>query len=257
MMESLVVALREGAEAALIIGIVLAYLHHIQRPDLRSSVFVGLATAVVASLIGVWYLDRLPWGEETVEGVVMIVAALLITTMVIWMWRVAKHLRRQIEGQVDSLARRSRFAWPGLFALVFLMVFREGAETVLMLHALTLKTGGVSTLIGALIGLALAVSVGVLFFRGTWRIDLAAFFRISGIVLFVVAGQLAIKGVHELHEGGAVALGHVLEEATELLTKSGATSFLTVLTVAAALITWEWWKRRRQAGLESVTKARK
>lgn len=257
MTESLIVTLREGVEAALIIGIVLAYLHRIQRPDLRSSVFAGLVAALLASLVGAWYLDRLPWDEKTVEGVVMIVAALFITTMVIWMWRVAKQLRRQVEGQVDALARRSRFAWPGLFVLVFLLVFREGAETVLMLHALTLKAGGVSTLAGLAVGLSLAVAVGVLFFRGTWRIDLAAFFRTTSIILFVVAGQLAIKGVHELHEGDAVALGHFLTEATEFLIKSGVTSFLTVLAVAAGLISWEWWKRRRQAALQPDLGTRK
>ena len=208
-----------------------------------------MISALLGSLVGAWYLDHLPWNEETVEGVVMLVAALFITTMVIWMWRVAKRLRRQIEGQVDSVARHRRFAWLGLFVLVFLLVFREGAETVLILHAVAVKTGGVGTLTGTAIGLALAVAVGILFFRGTWRIDLSAFFRVTSIILLAVAGQLLIKGLHELQEGGAVAMSQVLEEATQWLVQSGATSFLALLVVAAPLLSWEWWKKRRQAEL--------
>lgn len=253
MMESLIITLREGMEAALIIGIVLAYLSRIDRPDLRWAVWSGLGAAVAASLAGAWYLERLPWKQETMEGVVMIVAAVLVTTMVIWMWRVARRLRSRIETRVDTLARRSRFAWPGLFVFVLVMVLREGVETVLILRALTVKTGALGVLLGAVVGLALATAAGVLFFRGTWRIDLARFFRITGFVLLLVAAQLVLKGLLELHEGGALALGHALEEGLERLEASGAMSFVFVLLVTAVLVSWEWWNKRRQIALVSVT----
>ena len=146
-------------------------------------------------------MQRLAINEDGFEGVLMLVAAGLVVTMIIWMNRVARHLKREIEDRVEAYAQRTtRAAGWGMGAFVFLMVVREGAELVLILRAVELSTAGVQVWIGTLLGIAIAVAVGLFFFKGTLRIPLHRFFAATSAILMVVAFQLALTGVHELSE---------------------------------------------------------
>ncbi len=208
MLESLVITLREGVEAALIIGIILTYLQKVGRKDLSRSVYTGLGLAVGASALGAWALGDLRVNEEVFEGVVMLLAAFFVGTMVVWMWRTARHLKGHIEQRVNALATdaRSRYSL-GLIAFTFLMVFREGVETVLLLSAINLTTEGLMSVLGAMLGLGLAVGLAVSLLKGTLHMDLGRFFKVTGIVLMVLSFQLLIGGVHELAEAGLIPLG--------------------------------------------------
>jgi FTR1 family protein len=196
-----VITLREGVEAALIIAIVIAYLKKIGRLELARSAYAGLIVAVLASIGGAFALRRFEINQEKFEGWAMLAASAFIVTVVIWMWRTARRLKGEIEGRVDRLASRAQGQFSlGIFALVFLMVGREGLETVLLLGAVQLNTAAVMGLMGAVAGLAVAIVLGVLFVKGAINLNLRKFFSITSIVLLVVALQLLISGLHELSE---------------------------------------------------------
>lgn len=201
MFESFVITLREGVEAALIIAIVIAYLNKIGRMELARSAYAGLAAAVLASLAGALALGQFEVNQEKFEGWAMLAASVFIVTVVIWMWRTARRLKGEIESRVGRIASRAQGQFSfGIFALVFLMVGREGIETVLLLGAVQLNTAAVMGLMGAIAGLVVAVVLGVLFVKGAVRLNLRKFFSITSVILLVVALQLLISGLHELSE---------------------------------------------------------
>ena len=202
MFSALVVTLREGVEAALIVGITLVYLSKIGRPDLRRTVYYALVAALLGSIAGAVALSYAPINQDKVEGWVMLVAAVFVVSMVIFMMRTARKLKGEIENKVGSLAGAGS-QW-GLFAFVFLMVFREGIETVAILAGVSLNSTELMSFLGTLLGVALAVVFGVMFVKGSVRIDLRKFFKVTTVILFFVAAQLMISGLHELSESGVL-----------------------------------------------------
>ena len=201
MISALLVALREGVEAALVVGIVLVYLNRTGRRALRRYVWAGVALACAASIAAAILLQHWAISEDGFEGVLMLVAAALVVTMIVWMNRVARTLRKEIEQRVEAYAQKStRAAGWAIGAFVFFMVVREGAELVLILRAVELSSAGVQIWIGTGLGIAIAVAVGFFFFEGTLRIPLHRFFAATSIILMVVAFQLALTGIHELSE---------------------------------------------------------
>src|SRR6202050_3837153 len=137
MLQAFIVTLREGVEAALMVGIALAYLAKIGRNDLRKTVYSSLGAAFLGSIGVAIIISRLNLNEDVFEGWVMLVAAFFVITMVVFMMRTGRKLKGEIEGKVGLLAGND--AWIGLFFFVFLMVLREGAETVRILSAVTLN----------------------------------------------------------------------------------------------------------------------
>jgi high-affinity iron transporter len=202
MFQALVVTLREGVEAALIVGITLVYLAKIGRPELRRVVYTALITALLASVGAAVALSYLPINQDKLEGWIELVASVLVIGMVVFMMRTARKLKGEIETKVGSLAGAGS-KW-GLFAFIFLMVFREGAETVGILAGVSLNSSELLSFLGTITGVALAVVFGVMFVKGSVRIDLRKFFRVTTVILFFVAAQLLISGFHELSESGVV-----------------------------------------------------
>src|SRR5271163_2340835 len=140
MLQAFIITLREGVEAALIVGITLAYLAKIGRNDLRKSVYAALGAAFAGSIGVAVVLSRFKLNEDIFEGWVMLVAAVFVVTMIVFMMKTGRRLKGQIETKVGSFARSGGSGKSiGLFIFVFLMVLREGAETVLILSAVTLN----------------------------------------------------------------------------------------------------------------------
>jgi len=199
--EALVVTLREGVEAALVVGIIVAFLRKEGYERHLGAVWAGIATATAASLIGAWLLYRWAVNEEAFEGVLYLGSAIIVGSMMVWMWRHSHSLSGEMKGSLSRILS-GKSVGLGLFLFTFLMVFREGVETVLFLSALSLTTNGLLAILGVLIGLSFAVAFGVLFVRGSLRIDLGRFFKITGIALGIFVLQLLINGYHELSEAG-------------------------------------------------------
>src|SRR5579863_9083296 len=202
MLRAFIITLREGVEAALIVGITLAYLNKIGRADLRKSVFAALAAAFVGSLGVAYLISRTHFNEDIFEGWIMLAAAFFVVTMIIFMMKTGRKLKGDIEGKVSALARES--SWIGLFAFVFFMVLREGAETVLILSAVSLNSSALMSFLGTLLGILAAVMFGVMFVKGSVRINLQKFFKVTTAIMFLVAAQLVISGLHELSESGVL-----------------------------------------------------
>src|SRR5258707_7282798 len=203
MLQAFIITLREGVEAALIVGITLAYLAKIGRNDLRKSVYAALGAAFLGSIGAAVIISRLKLNQDIFEGWVMLVAAGFVVTMIIFMMKTGRKMKGEIEGKVGLLAGND--AWIGLFLFVFLMVLREGAETVLMLAGVSLNSSALMSFLGTLVGVLAAIAFGVMFVKGSVRINLQKFFRITTVIMFLVAAQLVVSGLHELSESGVIA----------------------------------------------------
>lgn len=239
MLSSFLIALREGVEAALVVGIVLVYLNRTGRSHLVRWVWGGVAAAVASSVAVAIALERWKVSEDGFEGVLLLVAAVFVVTMIVWMNRVARHLKSEIEKRVEQQAAKSS-AGIGLATFVFLMVVREGAELALILRAVELSTEGLSVWIGTLLGLGVAVAVGLFFFQGTLKISLGKFFSATSTILIIVAIQLALTGVHELSEAMWLPSSKVEMAYIGPIVRNEFFFFTVILGAAALLVLREW-----------------
>ncbi len=206
MIPTLVIALREGVEASLIIGIIAAFLVKEGRRDTLRQMWVGVGIAIalclaVAVALRVVKQDLPETGQASLETVVGLVAVAAVTYMIVWMRRHARGIKAALEGSAASaLATGSTTA---LVAMAFLAVLREGFETsAFLLAAFQDATDTTAAGAGAVLGLVAAVAIGIGLYRGGVRINLARFFRITGLVLVFVAAGLLATAVHTAHEAG-------------------------------------------------------
>ena len=237
MFSSLVITLREGVEGALAIAIVLLYLRKTGRRRLTGAVWWGLGVALAASIVGAYALQRVALNGEIFEGILMFAAAIFVSTMIIWMWKSARGLKKEIEEKIEEIAVREekggQGVWWGIFFFVFLMIFREGIETVIFLSAVNLTTNALLSFFGGIVGLVLATLFGIFLVRGSLRIDLGRFFKVTGIVLMLFVVQLVIGGIHELSEGGLINIGPRGMALVGPIVKNNALFLIGVLMIPA------------------------
>lgn len=256
MLSALLVALREGVEAALVVGIVLVYLNRTGRRALKNYVWGGVLLAVGASFAAAVLLQRWHVSEDGFEGLLMLAAAALVVTMIVWMNRVARHLKKEIEQRVETYAQQStRAAGWGIGFFVFLMVVREGAELVLILRAVELSSAGVQVWIGTGLGIAIAIAVGLFFFQGTLRIPLHRFFAATSAILMVVAFQLCLTGVHELSEAMWIPSSKTEMATIGPIVRNEVFFFIVILGAAALVVLREWFSAKKPAAAEPANPA--
>jgi len=242
MLEAFIITLREGVEAALIVGITLVYLAKIGRNDLRKAVYAALGAAFLGSIAVAVVISRTHWNEDVFEGWIMLAAAFFVVTMVIFMVRTGRRLKGEIEGKVGTLAGEN--AWFGLFIFVFLMVLREGAETVLVLSAVSLNTTELMSFLGTLFGIVAAIAFGVMFVKGSVRINLPKFFRVTTAILFLVAAQLLLTGLHELSESGVLPSSKREMAIIGPIVRNELFFFVTIFALAGLMVLFD--AKRRQ-----------
>ena len=255
MLQAFIGTLREGVEAALIVGITLAYLGKIGRPQLRKFVYFALAAAFVASIGVAIVLSRLQWNQDIFEGWIMLAAAFFVVTMIIFMMKTGRKLKGHIEGKVGLLAGEN--AGFGLFVFVFLMVLREGVETVLYLGAVSLNTTELMSFLGTLLGVIVAILFGVMFVKGSLPINLQKFFRVTTVILFFVAGQLIITGLHELSENGVLPSSKREMAIVGPIVANDWFFFVTIFALAALMVLFEVKRREPASGAASAAERRK
>ncbi len=234
MAAAFLVTLREGLEAALIISIILAYLARTGNYRQFRNVWLGTGAAVVVSLaVGAvlfWTLGQLSGRAEAIfEGVAMFSAVLVLTYMVIWMKRQARNIKAHLEAQLQSaLAAGSALA---MASLAFIVVVREGIETVLFMFGVLRSASPTTATIGGLLGLAIAIAIGYAGYKGAKWLNLSTFFNVTGALLILFAAGLLAYGIHEFQEAGLFPIvvenvwniNHILNE------KEGLGSFLKAL----------------------------
>jgi len=241
LLAALLIALREGVEASLVVGIVLVYLSRTGRAQLARFVWYGVSAAAALSLAVAIALERWRISEDGFEGVMYLVAAGFVITMILWMNRVARHLKKEIEQKIESYAGREGAAagW-GVFLFVFLMVLREGAELAIILRAVELSSEGLQIWIGTALGIAAAVAVGLFFFKGTLRVPLHRFFAVTSVILILVGFQLALTGVHELSEAQWLPSSKGEMAIVGPVVRNELFFFVLIFGAAALMVLREW-----------------
>jgi FTR1 family protein len=241
MLQAFVITLREGVEASLIVGIVFAYLGKIGRPELKRTVIWALLSAVAASVVAAVIVAKLQLNSDIFEGWVMLVAAFFVVSMIWFMNKTARSMKGEIEQKIaKATAGTSKI---GLFLLVFLLVLREGVETVLILSAVSLNSTELLSFIGTTLGILVAVVFGVLFIRGSVKINLQRFFRVTTIILYFVTFQLVVSGLHELSENGVLPSSTAEMRTIGPIVRNDLFFFVTMLALAGLMILLE--QRRR------------
>lgn len=261
-MATLLVVFRETLEAGLIVGIILTVLARLRAMRYAPNVWTGVVLAVGLSIAAGWALSLATqatqgrW-EKGIEGVISLMACGVLTHMIFWMDRQAKRIRPEIETRLETALSRQDLV--AIMLLPFLAVLREGAETVLFLKAVAIQSSGSVSLVGGLLGGALAVAVTTAIFVGGRKVPLKPLFRTTGVVLLLVAAGMLAYGIHELEELGWIPqilypvwnINHILNEKEgfgsflkALLGYNGNPSLTEVLAYVAYLVTVLWALRR-------------
>ncbi|MGY8750943.1 MAG: FTR1 family iron permease [Fidelibacterota bacterium] len=205
-MSELIIVFREVLEASLIVGILYTYLNQTNQKKSIPILWQGVIAALVASILGSFLFQKLAGGfqgqaEKLFEGFVMIIAAVILGSMIVWMAK-NKNIAEDLKDKADQALSSSKVNY-GIFALAFISVFREGIETILFLYGVMMKEGSLSislSLLGAFIG----VGIGVLIFVQGKKVPLKTFFNVSSVLLIFVAAGMLAYGVHELESAGLI-----------------------------------------------------
>ncbi len=250
MLQAFVITLREGLEAFLIVAISLAYLRKANRRDLVPAVRWGIVVSVFLSVAAGILFQRAS-NQSLWEGLLAIAAAIMVTSLTVHMWRAARRMRREIEQRLEASAMRAGLAGTlGVFLFTLLMITREGMETALLMNALLFQVRSAQILTGAIGGTALAAAVAWLWSRFGHRVNLARFFQVTAVFLFVFVVQLLIYGFHELTEANIFPYSEPLHWATEPYGPDGQYGRYFSYLLVLLPMTWlavSWWRSRTQS----------
>jgi high-affinity iron transporter len=236
MLQAFVITLREGLEAFLIVAISLAYLKKTGRRELVPAIHWGIGASILLS-IGAGLLLSRARNQSLWEGILGIVAAFLVASLTVHMWRAGRHMKQDIEGRLAaSSGRTGTSALWGVFLFTLLMITREGMETAMLMNALLFQVRAVNIISGAAGGTIVAAFIAFLWSRYGHRVNLSRFFQVTAIFLFVFVVQLLIYGFHELAEARVLPNSDVLHNATEAYGPDGIYGhYLTYMLVALPL----------------------
>ena len=236
MIQAFVITLREGLEAFLIIAISLAYLRKTGRRELIPAIHWGIGASILLSIAAGVLLARAR-NQALWEGILAIIAAVLVASLTVHMWKAGRHMKKQIEGKLAaSSVRIGPAAFWGVFGFTLLMITREGMETAMLMNALFFQVQAVDIIGGAVAGTLIAAFIALLWSRYGHRVNLGRFFQVTAVFLLVFVVQLVIYGFHELAEANVLPNSEALHWATEPYGPDGAYGqYLTYLLVALPL----------------------
>lgn len=249
MLQALLVTFREGLEALLIVGVIAAYLRKTGRAELLRGVHIGLGVSVVTCLVGA-YLWQLVPNQPLYEGIAALTAAVLVGLLLLQMMRMGRHMKKEIEAQVDRLSATDAGAkgvgpLVGVALVTTLLVTREGLEAVLYLGIqVRMAQGGLGSLLGAAVGLVLAGLASFAWSRRAARLNLGVVLKVTAVFLSLFLLQLLIYGVHELAESGAIEGSQGFHDATEIAGPDGPVGHVISYSLLAAPLLYLLLARR-------------
>lgn len=233
MLQALIIVFREGFEAFLTVAIITAYLKKTGRNALRPAVWVGIAASVVASAALGYVLTKIT-NQPLWEGIFGLVAAVLVASFVIHIWRVAPTMKRDMESRLEQRASSS-WAWLGVFGFTLLMITREGMETALML----IQVGKMPRFwLGCALGIAAAAFMSWLWAQYGHRINVKRFFQVTGLFLLLFTVQMVFYAVHEFSEAELLPNSEAIHAATEPYSADGRYSMHIMFGMVAVCALW-------------------
>jgi len=205
-MAELIIVFREVLEASLIVGILYTYLNKTGQSASIIKLWQGVLSALAMSILGSLLFQKLAGGfhgkaEKLFEGIVMIIAAIVLGTMIVWMAK-NRNIADDIKEKAEDALENEKLGY-GIFALAFISVFREGIETILFLYGVMMKQGGLNTTL-SLVGAGLGVGLGYMIFVQGKNVPLKTFFNVSSVLLIFVAAGMMAYGIHELESAGII-----------------------------------------------------
>jgi len=232
MLQALIIVFREGFEAFLTVAIIFAYLKKTGRDFLRPAVWTGILVSIAASA-GLGYLLQ-SINQPLWEGILALVAAVLVATFVIHIWRVAPTMKRDMETRLEQRAS-GPWAWIGVFGFTLLMITREGMETALML----IQVGRVPRFwIGCALGIAAASAMSWLWAHYGHRINVKRFFQVTGLFLLLFTVQMVFYAIHEFSEAELLPNWQAIHDATEPYSADGRYSMHIMFGMVAFCALW-------------------
>lgn len=219
MIPALIIVFREGFESFLTVAIIFAYLRKTNRDWLRPAVWWAIGASVIASALLGWWLKTNTENQPLWEGVLALLAAVLVISFVIHIWRIAPRMKREMETRLEAQAAKgsSRLAWLGVFGFTTFMVTREGMETALMLIQVRMPRFW----LGCALGLAAAAAMSWTWAHFGHRVNMKRFFQVTGLFLLLFAVQIIFYGIHELSEAGVLPNSEAIHLATEPFSADG------------------------------------
>lgn len=234
MIQALIIVFREGFEAFVTVAIIFAYLKKTGRNSLRPAVWWGIALSVVASVTLGYVLKTITTNQALWEGILALVAAVLVATFVIHIWRVAPHMKRDMETRLEQRAT-GRWAWVGVFGFTLLMITREGMETALML----LQVGNMPRFwLGCALGLAAAAGMSWIWAHYGHRVNIKRFFQVTGLFLLLFTVQILFYAIHEFSEAEILPNSEAIHLATEPYSADGRYSMHIMFGMVAICAIW-------------------
>lgn len=234
MLRALIIVFREGFEAFLTVAIIFAYLQKTGRNWLRPAVWSGIVASIAASAALGFWLARVDNGPIW-EGTLALVAAVLVASFVIHIWRVAPQMKKQMEAKLETQAsKRSAMAWLGVFGFTLLMITREGMETALML--IQVRQG--QFWLGCFLGLVAAAAMSWVWAHYGHRVNLKRFFQVTGLFLLLFAVQIVFYAIHEFSEAGILPNSEAIHAATEPYSADGYYSLHVMFGMVAICAIW-------------------
>ena len=248
MWQGFTIALREGIEMFLIVALILSYLARTGRRGLSRAVYaatvVSLGTCFVAFLFFQRAANRSLW-----EGILALVAAVLVASLLVYMKKIAGHLKSDIESRIESSAAASSAgqAFWGIFAFTLLMITREGMETALMISTALFQLRSAAVAMGLALGLVAAIGIGFAWMKLGKSVDLKALLNILAVFLAIFVVQLLLYGIHELSEARVLPASEAIHNATEILGPDGTIGHFISYSLLAAPLLYLFWARRARA----------
>jgi high-affinity iron transporter len=258
MWQGFTIALREGIEAFLIVAMILSYLKRTGRSALARAVYWGTGVSAV-TCFGAGLLFAKAANKSLWEGILAILAALLVGSLLVYMKRVSARLKTDLEARLEARAEKStrEQAFWGVFAFTLLMITREGMETALLITTALFQLRSSTVFAGLAFGLLAAGAIGFAWTRLGRGVDLRSLLNVSAVFLSIFLVQLVLYGVHELAEAGLVPSSQAVHDATEILGPDGRLGHLLAYTLAAVPTLWLaglWWRRRGARVRASVSR---
>lgn len=253
MWQGFTIALREGIESFLIVALTLSYLKRTGRDHLARAVYAGIAISAL-TCAGAGLLFARAARKSLWEGILALTAAVLVGSLLVYMKRVSRRLKSDLEHRLEARARslsRGRALW-GVFAFTVLMITREGMETALLISTALFQLKSSSVFLGLALGLVGAAAIGFTWTRLGRGVDLPALLNVSAAFLAIFVVQLALYSVHEFAEAGLLPNSQAIHDATEILGPDGKIGHLLAYSLAVIPTVWLtalWWKRRRAHGI--------